>query len=291
MRVVPVQNERHAVESIVFDLDGTLYDEPRIYDRYAQELARYGIGSARDSFLAEWERAKRGESPARVGMGYDRSTDRLFEYDVTRITAFVRWDGSVEPVPPTGVRTEGGPDLPTVEVPIFGPDRISIGDWWALPDVIAAHHGVAREERQMAFDATRRYMAEAIRLQSEWEPELRQLTRSGYRLTVMSNSPAGSVADVVAELDIGEYVPIVIPEAQKPLGLTRLLSERNAASVLSIGDNFVNDIEPVLREGGVALYIDRHGTGLGAGRKGCISVSTIADARQWVRDSLFDAGM
>jgi FMN phosphatase YigB (HAD superfamily) len=281
--------ESRTVERVVFDLDGTLYDEPRVYDRYAQELARHIASNTRGRFLAEWERAKYGGSSARVGLGYDRSTDLLFQYDRTGITAFMRWDGPAEEVPAMDTRTEGVPELPEVEVPIFGPDRVNIGDWWSLADVIAAHFRVAPEQRQEAFNTTRQHMAESIRLRPQWEPELlRRLGKSGYELTVMSNSPAGTVGDVVTELGIVECFQAVVANAQKPLGLTRWLEARDASAILSIGDNFVNDVEPVLRAGGNALYINRHDVRLGANWKHCHAVASIAEARIWVGNALLN---
>ncbi len=57
-----------------------------------------------------------------------------------------------------------------------------------------------------------------------------------------------------------------------------LTERREGERVLSIGDNFVNDIEPALEAGEYALYIDRYATSMGEDQARCVRVPSIAAA-------------
>lgn len=285
------------IQTIIFDLDGTLYEDMRVYDRYAAELARFLPVDRQQQYAADWALTKQRQGVARVGMGYDETRDRLFRFAGNRILHFIDWNGHPEPVPrpdPSTTHREIGagppPDAPTIEVPIFGTDRFNIGDWWGLPDVLASHYGVARDERGQAFLATRAYMgSDAFHIQPE--PGLRDalltLNTGGFHLVVMTNSPAETTAEVLDHLGIHTLFAHVAPSSKKPLGMRRFLEQVSPAErVLSIGDNYINDIEPVLQAGGHAVYIDRHATELGTDRARCYHVLSIQAALEWLAASI-----
>lgn len=277
--------------TIIFDLDGTLYEDERVYDRFAEELARFLPYDRRAQYFRDWERAKQGDLAARIGLGYDETRDCLFRFSGGRIMSFIDWQRHEEPAPAIGdtsLNRDARPEEPPVEVPIFGEGRINIGDWWALPDVLAAHYGVPRPDRASAFLATRDFIgSEGFRLRREpWLVDtLQGLRGGGKRLVAMSNSPAASVDDVFDQLGVRRYFSLIVTSAEKPHGLTRFLEEEAAPErVLSIGDNFVNDIEPALRAGSYALYIDRHDTRLGADSPRCYCVDSIQAVPGWLRE-------
>lgn len=284
-----------AVQTIVFDLDGTLYEDERVYDRYALELGSLLPAGQRALFLADWASAKAGRAVARVGLGYDTTQDRLFRFTANRIMAFIDWNGREEPVSasePDVTGKEAGegqqPQAPATEVPIFGPDRFNIGDRWGLPDALAAHYGLPREQRGAAFRATRAYMgSDAFQLQAE--PRLRDLllalNAAGKYLVAMTNSPADTTEDVLGQLGLRDCFALVVPASQKPLGLKSFLDRvRDSSSVLCVGDNFVNDVEPALQAGSHALYIDRFDTCFGLAAPRCYAVPSIQASIDWLSE-------
>jgi FMN phosphatase YigB (HAD superfamily) len=92
----------------------------------------------------------------------------------------------------------------------------------------------------------------------------------------MSNSPTEDVEDVLARLGIRDRFDLVMPAAAKPRGLAGLLDGLGSAErILCIGDNYVNDIEPALRAGGAALYIDRYESNLGTDSTACTRLPSI----------------
>lgn len=284
---------RSPLDTIIFDLDGTLYDDVRVYDRYAHELSLFLPAHRQERYLAEWTAAQEGRSAARVGLGYDETTDRLFRYAGERILSFIDWNGRPAPatvekqssVAPKESR-QAQEDRPAIETPIFGPERFNIGDWWGLPDALAAHYGVRRDERAQAFLATRACMdSDSFPLQRE--PGLYELLHAlhaaRWRLVAMSNSPAETTHAVIRKLGLHDCFTLIAPASQKPRGLTHFLEQAGAPGrILSIGDNYVNDIEPALRAGCGAVYIDRHDTGLGAGFPACQRVYSIQAALAWL---------
>lgn len=269
-------------ETIIFDLDGTLYDEERIYDYYAEELATRLPREQRDSFVRTWGEVKTGRGPRLMGLGYDVARDLLFTHAGGRPIGYVTWEG-------TEVR-----DMPAPE-PAQGPLQfgystpyINIGDRWALLAALAARHGISGDARQEAFRATRAHMSsDAGRLQpsAALRRSLLSLRDSGPRLIAMSNSPAGSVADTFVQLGVTDCFDAIIADASKPAGMMAFLQEdTDPTTTLSVGDNYVNDIEPALDAGAWALYIDRHSTKLGADRDRCMLVLSMDAAWIWLRD-------
>lgn len=280
---------------IIFDLDGTLYEDRALYDRYTEELARFLPEARRQQLRDDWEAAKRGDTPARIGLGYDDERNQLFRYAHGRITAYIDWDGREEPVVGDGPVDVSDRALFGSGQPVAGSDqpgsssgRLNIGDWWGVPQALAARYGVRREDRTAAFHATRDFMAtEAWEIRPEpGLPEaLNQLRAAGIPLVAMTNSPLPTTENVLARLGLRDRFDEVIASVEKPYGLARFLQRvEQPKRALSIGDNFVNDIEPVLQVGGAALYIDRHATGLGSEYSRCDRVRSISEVPGWIEE-------
>jgi len=266
--------------TIIFDLDGTLYEDETIFDVYAEELSKFVAPERRSRFLSDWEAAKAGRGVAAIGLGYEEASDRLFRFEDNRITAYVGWDGRVTPV-----EAEDSA-LSAAGASLFGGGRFNIGDFWWLPVAIAAHHGVSTEEQRRAFLATRAVMGSktyALEPVPGGREMLRRLGGQGFTLIAMTNSPPETTNDVLRRLGIFALFDQIRPAADKPAGLSALLAGGGLrCPVLSVGDNYVNDIAPCLRAGGFALYIDRHDTRLGAGRPRCARVRTATEMVAWL---------
>lgn len=264
---------------VIFDLDGTLYEDPRVYNRYARELSRFLPTEQRAAYLKDWRQARARRGVARVGMGYDRGRDRLFRFVGDTIRGFVEWDGIEVPLEDQAISWDG--------LPLFGGDRVFIGDHWGLPETLAIHHGVQQADRATAFLATRAWMSgegSTLVVTQELPRTLAALAAAGARLAALSNSPAGTVDDVLRRLGVRDLFFTIAASSNKPAGLLRFLQENGAGEqVLCVGDHYVNEIAPALLLGCHALYIDRHRTGLGAGSANCTHVESIGEALGWLR--------
>lgn len=270
------------VDTVLFDLDGTLYEDVHVYDRYADELADRLPPERRDLFVAEWREAREGRGVARIGMGYDTTTDRLFEYEGATVTRHLDWNGNEVPGPESPALSDG-----------FGQGRLNIGDWWGLPNALAAHFGLPWEAREEAFLATRAHMSGpeyVLHPEPGLVEALHVLHQRRYHIMAMSNSPVASVDDVFARLGIRALFDSIVGDARKPRGLERFLERtHHPARFLSVGDNFVNDIAPALVAGTPALYIDRHRTQLGTRAPHCFHVDSISEMPLWLLDHLQEA--
>jgi FMN phosphatase YigB (HAD superfamily) len=167
---------------------------------------------------------------------------------------------------------------------------LNIGDFWGLADALAAHYGLQRAQRAAAFMATRAYMdgpefpmAPAPGLVDA----LQHLCGRGIALVAMTNSPPDTTRAILHKLGIWDLFAQVQTMARKPDGMRMFLAEQaDPARVLSVGDNFINEIEPALQAGGAALYIDRFATGLGEGQPRCARVGSIPEMADWLRRHL-----
>ncbi|HXT35582.1 MAG TPA: HAD family hydrolase [Chloroflexota bacterium] len=266
-------------DMVIFDLDGTLYEDPRVYDRYARELSRFLPAGQRAAYLKDWRQARAGRGVARVGLGYDRGQDRLFRFTGDTISGFIDWDGSEVHA--------GDQAMQRNDVPLFGGDRVFIGDHWGLPETLAIHYGVAQADRAGAFLSTRAWMSSekyTLATTPELHATLAALAAAGARLAALSNSPVDTVDDVLRRLGVRDLFATIAASSNKPAGLLRFLQEHGAGErVLCVGDHYVNEIAPALLLGCHALYIDRHHTGLGTGSPNCTHVESIGEALDWLR--------
>lgn len=274
-------------ELVVFDLDGTLYEDPRVYNRYARELSRFLPTGKRAAYLADWRAARAGRGAAQVGMGYDRGRDRLFRFVNETISDLVAWEDADLPIEEQA--------FSITETPLFAGERIFIGDYWGLPDALAAHHGIRQEDRGAAFLATRVWMSGdhyILKVVPRLGETLDLLREAGARLAALSNSPADTVEDILRRLGVRDRFASVVASAHKPEGLICFLREHGAGEhVLCAGDHYVNEIASALRLGCHALYIDRHRTGLGADNPACSRVKSIGEALAWLRGCAAESGV
>ncbi|MBW4095600.1 MAG: HAD family hydrolase [Acidobacteria bacterium] len=95
---------------------------------------------------------------------------------------------------------------------------------------------------------------------------LASLEGTALRL-LLTNAPLTGVHESLAVLGLEDVIDVVLPNAHKPTGLEQLmphfLRRRQPHEVLSVGDIWRNDLEPVLAAGGITAFIDRfnHGGG------------------------------
>jgi len=157
----------------------------------------------------------------------------------------------------------GYPALPPTNMEWF----ISLGDLWWLPLAAALHHGVSREDGQQAFLETREFMSSGdYRL----EPVpglarcLARLRERGVRQILATNSPEESSLIILRQLGLERAFDELLFECNKPDSSRRLfgsLIQQYAPiprALLSIGDNYTNEIVPAHELGARTLFIDSY---------------------------------
>ncbi|MBD2869383.1 HAD family hydrolase [Paenibacillus arenilitoris] len=241
-----------AIKVIIFDMDGTLYQEDTFLDRYIRYMLE-GTEHEREAEAAV--KAGRailsGEHAFRFGHFYHKEDGlALVRQDYGFIQGYT-WDGTA-----IGERAGGyGPLTQQAE------HLIHIGDPWGIASVIGHKYRLAGEKMQAAFERVREEMV--------LEPYQFAVSRSLFRAIgelrvekriLMTNTYLASGIDFLNYMEIRDLFEEVYCGAQKPHGIRScfgaLLEQGyEAHEVLSIGDNPWNDLHPVKRLGGRTCFI------------------------------------
>lgn len=240
---------------ILFDLDGTLYENTDQYEYYVKCLASRLEGEARERFLEDYRRIVRGQHTLKYGHTYDLEKRLVLCTDGSRVTHAWTWEG--HPVDISGVYD----DLPVVhDMCRF----LTASDPWWVPPVCACHNGLSFEVCEDAFQQARKYMmspgykyicppgiAEALR-----DTSLR------FYQVLATNSPSHEGKRILAETGLEGVFDIEIYSAGKPHGTAQVVKHIveyfgcAPCEILSIGDNPFNEIFPPRNLGCQTLLVD-----------------------------------
>lgn len=228
----------------IFDLDGTVYEETAHFDVYRDELVKRLAPDKVQDFLADLNLALAGQHPLRLGSSYHLETG-LIRHEKT----VLNWAG--KPI------MEHGPTS----------NWIHVEDPWVIYRVIARHYGLAQEQVQAAFVATRTYM-QSDNFSMKGLPGLQEaisaLKQQGCHFVLMTNSPEPDSRDILNKLGLAnafdKSIFLAHKEVQARQHLTDLEHQFGLSfnQMVSIGDNFRNEILPALEMGMKAVYIDRY---------------------------------
>ncbi|MBE3596555.1 MAG: HAD family hydrolase [Hydrogenibacillus sp.] len=250
-----------ACKLIVFDLDGTLYEETHHFDYYAEQIAARLPEAARNDFWRDYRDALDGRHTLRIGRAYDAAHDLILAHRRGRVTDAWHWDGA--PLSATEVE-QRYPEPLTFD----RKELLNVGDQWWLPASVAVHYGIAEKALGEAFLATRDFMqSEAFHMRPipglfEWIDAFRV---HGGKTALMTNSPEPDSRTILKKLGLDQAFDALIFWAEKPLKTEahlRALLERFQVAptdAASVGDNWQNDIAPARRLGMKTVYIDAFG--------------------------------
>jgi FMN phosphatase YigB (HAD superfamily) len=249
-----------ASKLIIFDLDGTLYEDTDHFDYYAlllkQELQDEDLTL---KYEKDYEAMKNGNHIVKIGKAYDVERDYVLSLDpmTLEVTEAHTWEG---------VFVQQGEIQKLYNRPLeFNfENMIAIGDGWWLPFVTAKHYGV--KDTYTSYNKTKEYMVTEQFELTKTEgliPFLSELKQS-KQLVLCTNSDIDDVGRLLKELELDSIFTHILPSAMKPTqtaGHFKKLLERyevEAHEAVSIGDNFINEIAPALKLGMKAIYIHGH---------------------------------
>lgn len=168
-------------------------------------------------------------------------------------------------------------------------------DHWGAAALLARRCFAAPEGvLDAAFAATRRDMLEPS-CELEPVPELVRTLRDlrgAARLVLATNSPRPGLAPLLDRLGVASLFDEVVPGADKPDGLRRMLRRELGADLtarpwrlFSLGDHHPNEIAPAVEIGAAAGYIDRFGRADGPATASAPVVERLLPAiHAWVAD-------
>ncbi|WP_416730718.1 HAD family hydrolase [Fictibacillus sp. JL2B1089] len=243
---------------LIFDLDGTLYEDTDHFDYYCRLLQKRVSEDKQKAFWDTYESMKKGTHPVVIGKVYDIKNDASVTVDpmtlqVTKVTSF---DG--EEWPQDKVRAEFSGEL------VYDFERlIAIGDGWWLPYATAMHFGLKQADTWDCYNATKEYMVtDQFQLSKTLGlKQALQRLKEKKKVVLLTNSEREDVKRLLDELELQDLFHALYTESEKPLKtkekLKTILNEYGVQphEAVSIGDNFINEIAPALLMGLKAVYI------------------------------------
>lgn len=249
------------VRAVVYDLDGTLYEDTRHFDIYARLVQEEFPETVRASFWNDYATATDAKHPAlRVGTLYHAGQDLVLHVRDGAVARALRWDG-------TELTDAERKALFPGQVEVDHETIMSIGDLWWVPAAVATHYGGTAAHRRASFLRVRDLMAEADFVINRIEG-LQDVVASlqGKVVQVLAtNSPQPDSEAILRKLGLLELLDRKYYVANKPGGITRILQEvaqdynLQPSQILSVGDNFINEIIPSRRFGARTVFIDPYG--------------------------------
>jgi FMN phosphatase YigB (HAD superfamily) len=253
------------VRVILFDLDGTLYDDTHHFDRYADLIGEGLPTEHRETFLAEYQAVTRGEHPAlRIGTFYDVKHDLILQVKEGKVERALHWDGSVAPPLLTRQLYPGTvvPDHRTI---------LNVGDLWWVPTAISTHYGGNPEHHEASFLRIREEMMAPSFVINPIEAlaETVEGLKGKVLRVLATNSPQADSEAILTKVGLLPHLDRLYFSSRKPAGLVPIiqgiLAEYGWApdQLLSIGDNLTNEIAPAKALGCQTVFLDPHGVGAG----------------------------
>ncbi|GGF15603.1 hypothetical protein GCM10010954_12810 [Halobacillus andaensis] len=237
------------VKCIIFDLDGTLYEDIHHFEYYANQLKEKLSYGKHEAFEEDYIKVLQGEHPLSIGKAYDLKTDAILTVDpyTNLVVAAKTWKGE----PWTHVQVAH--HYPE-EVSFDFENIIAIGDGWWLPFSIAVHHGLSLKDCYESYVQTKDFMVSDQFALTKTRGLKRMLGKwkQDKTLILLTNSESYDVVKLLDELQLNNIFDEIIVSAQKPSltkkHFTRILQEYELfpEEVVSVGDNFMNEIAPAL---------------------------------------------
>jgi FMN phosphatase YigB (HAD superfamily) len=159
---------------------------------------------------------------------------------------------------------DGQAYLTRVERHLAGEPGVVSGDNWEAVVGLAKRWLPESSRWQEAFLETRAFMlTDAARLEvPEGLTELLREARSHVVVAVASNSPEEAVEPLMDKLGLSQYFDKIVWSAGKPEGLVEVAkavhSPSGPTAIMSVGDNYANDIQPGRKLGWTTAHISPH---------------------------------
>ncbi|MCP8617904.1 HAD family hydrolase [Salirhabdus salicampi] len=244
---------------IIFDLDGTLYEGEKHFSLLAENLKKRLPEQHRKSFDYIYAEVLAGNHPLSIGKIYDAKEDLIWTWDpfTEKLVEARNWDNET-------VEVENVPN--TLGVNEFDFERwIPLGDGWWPPHTIARHFGLSSKGTQDAYHETKEQMAnlEGFLHPTPGLQEFLASLSTEKDLVLMTNSDAEDVERLLQFLGLHKFFTDIVPSALKPVKTKPYFEEVikrydvRPEQVLSIGDNFMNEIAPALQLGMYAAWLTK----------------------------------
>ena len=247
------------IEGIVFDLDGTLYEDEKHFDYYAKCLAGKLPQEKGEAFFCDLKAARRGDHPLRLGRVYDVKNDYILDINEKGEVLRARdWQGNM-------LSDEAREKIYSKPVTCDLKEMIFVGDGWWIPAACAYHYGL--EDTTECYRKTKDWLADNQEEVLSQIPGLKSFLKQikhEYTLILATNSEAHDTERLLEILELTGVFQEKYTDCRKPEKSRQIFKhimskyDHGPKELLSIGDNFLNDIAPAERLGYQTLLIDPH---------------------------------
>ncbi|WP_136605121.1 HAD family hydrolase [Paenibacillus dokdonensis] len=238
------------IKVIIFDLDGTLYQDDTFMERYFRYLLEGTEHEANtESEVKTGNAILTGEHPFGFGHFYHSRDHMILSRLEDGSFKGYTWEG--EATQYLGKKSDSVP----------AGDLVHLGDPWGIAAVISQRYNLPDDKLKHAFNRVRREMLRAphqFRAHRGLFQAIGELDLS--KRVLMTNTHLESGIEFLNHMQIHHLFEEVLCGAEKPAGMENYLSSLlkegyGAHEILSIGDNPWNDLYPVKRMGGRTCFI------------------------------------
>ncbi|MEW9672368.1 HAD family hydrolase [Ammoniphilus sp. 3BR4] len=244
------------IEVIIFDLDGTLYQDHDFYKRYLGHLLRESEKEEElDNVIAEAKRILQHAHPFKLGHLYHHRHEIAFHVVKDNIQSAQTWDGQEADLKKLIHLANTDPN--------FWNDCLYAGDAWGVVAILSRRLNLSDGRLREAFEKVRKDMISSengIMRDDQLMMAINELTRV-QRKILITNTDHYNGVECVSYLGIDALFDQVFYDGKKPHGIASrmksILEETGLQpnQVLSIGDNPWNDLYPVKKLGGRTVWI------------------------------------
>ncbi|MGV3467165.1 MAG: HAD family hydrolase [Heyndrickxia sp.] len=247
------------IKVLIFDLDGTLYEDTHHFDFYAEKLCEKLPPNDQEAFKADYAAILNGEHPLKMGMSYDAVNDVIIKHRDGKVTEVYRWNGQKVLDHQLGEWNQHS-------IQHDYHSLLHIGDLWWVPAAVARHYGIAKELAEQSFLETREYMMTPTFKMADLNgyKELLEKLSIHKKLVLLTNSPQKDSEVILSKLGFSPFFADNIFNGQKPIQTKHHIHkikekyEVEYENILCIGDNAINEILPAKELGCKTLLIDPH---------------------------------
>ncbi|WP_252183547.1 HAD family hydrolase [Rossellomorea vietnamensis] len=251
--------EERTIKAIIFDLDGTLYEDTHHFDFYAERLKVRTAVEYQGNFEDDYQKIIKGSHPLRIGRVYDVSRDLILIHKNGEVSEALTWEG--EQLDEEGIR-----DLYREKLTFDMDTMFNVGDLWWVPNSIGRHYGLTSGESAEAFMETRTFMAAPDYQLNAIESLIEVLDNLKERvlLVLLTNSPEEDSEIILEKLGMKDSFHLKVFNGNKPLRTKEqfeAIKEKTCVEfheMLSVGDNLINEILPAKELGCATVLIDPH---------------------------------
>lgn len=240
------------IKVVIFDMDGTLYQEDTFMERYIRYLLEGTEHEAdTEAAISMGKAIRSGEHFFGLGHFYHLKDDLLVVRLEDGLARGYAWDGSSVPMRKKVYKFDS----------ILDGELLHIGDPWCIAAMFSHKYKLPAMKLNEAFNRVRREMLAAPHRFEVHGGLMQAIGELGVEKRVlMTNTHQASGAEFLEFMRIGHVFDEICCGAGKPAGLDAYLASLlrqgyQADEILSVGDNPWNDLHPAKRIGGRTCFI------------------------------------